>query len=157
MSRRDIAIIPHTEKSFVVISTNHILHLVSLKNLGGVFDAHIIDKQTGKKFMGWIFFMNKKEEILKWINEGCPKVYTKVENKLETEENGISDESSLLKEFEKRIQSSIDTIFLKLDCFEVQIKNILEEVNIIKSKIEQEEKSTTKIETEEEYEILDKM
>ena len=94
---------------------------------------------------------------MKWINEGCPKVYTKVENKLETEENGISDESSLLKEFEKRIQSSIDTIFLKLDCFEVQIKNILEEVNIIKSKIEQEEKSTTKIETEEEYEILDKM
>lgn len=152
MSRRDIAIIPHTENSFVVITTNHMAHMVSLKNLGGVFDAQLIDKETKKKFMGWIFFMNKKEEILNWFNEGCPKIYSKVENKVDSEE---ITQSSLLQELEKRIQNSIDTIFLKLDCVEVQMKKISEEVNIIKSKLEKEEKLKTKNETEEEYEILD--
>ena len=152
MSRRDIAIIPHTEQSFVVISTNHIAHMISLKNLGGVFDAQLIDKQSGKKFMGWIFFMDRKKEILNWINDGCPKIYSNVENKIEPEE---MTQTSLLKELEKRLQSSIDTIFLKLDCFEVQIKNISEQLNTIKTKLEQEEKTSVKNETEEEYEILD--
>ena len=154
MSRRDIAIIPHTEKSFVVITTNHMAHMISLKNLGGVFDAHLVEKETGKKFMGWIFFMNKKEEILNWINDGCPKVYSQVENKVEPEE---INQSSLLQELEKRIQSSIDNIFLKLDCFEVQINRIFEEVNLIKSRLDQEEKTKEKNETEEEYEILNEL
>lgn len=153
MNRRknDVSIIPHTEKSFIVTSNNHIAYMITLKNLGGVFDATLIDKETGKKFMGWIFFMDKKEKILNWIESGCPNVYKvkeQSESKVETEQ---INQTSILKDLEKRIQSSIDIIFLKLDCFEVQIKKNTEEINIIKSMLEQKVKS----EAEEEYEILE--
>ena len=157
--KKEVSIIPHTEKSFVVTTNNHIAYMISLKNLGGVFDAKLIDKQSGKKFMGWIFFMDRKDEILNWIEKGCPKVYfsqnevqEQCESKIVTEQ---INQTSILKDLENRIQSSIDIIFLKLDCFEVQIKKNLEEINIIKSRLEREEKSSIKIETEEEYEILD--
>jgi hypothetical protein len=153
MNRRknDVSIIPHTEKSFIVTSNNHIAYMITLKNLGGVFDATLIDKETGKKFMGWIFFMDKKEKILNWIESGCPNVYKVIEqseSKLDSEQ---INQTSILKDLEKRIQSSIDIIFLKLDCFEVQIKRNTEEINIIKSMLEQKVKS----EAEEEYEILE--
>ena len=153
MNRRknDVSIIPHTEKSFIVTTNNHIAYMITLKNLGGVFDATLIDKETGKKFMGWIFFMDKKEKILNWIETGCPNVYKVIEqseSKLESEQ---INQTSILKDLEKRIQSSIDIIFLKLDCFEVQIKRNTEEINIIKSMLEQKVKS----EAEEEYEILE--
>ena len=153
MNRRknDVSIIPHTEKSFIVTTNNHIAYMITLKNLGGVFDATLIDKETGKKFMGWIFFMDKKEKILNWIESGCPNVYKVIEqseSKLESEQ---INQTSILKDLEKRIQSSIDIIFLKLDCFEVQIKRNTEEINIIKSMLEQKVKS----EAEEEYEILE--
>ena len=147
--KKDILIIPHTEKSFIVTTNNHIAYMITLKNLGGVFDATLIDKETGKKFMGWIFFMDKKEKILNWIESGCPNVY-KVQEQLETKVVSEQiNQTSILKELEKRIQSSIDIIFLKLDCLEVQIKKNSEEINIIKSKLE------SKNETEEEYEILE--
>ena len=153
MNRRknDVSIIPHTEKSFIVTTNNHIAYMITLKNLGGVFDATLIDKETGKKFMGWIFFMDKKEKILNWIESGCPNVYKVIEqseSKLDSEQ---INQTSILKDLEKRIQSSIDIIFLKLDCFEVQIKRNTEEINIIKSMLEQKVKS----EAEEEYEILE--
>ena len=153
MNRRknDVSIIPHTEKSFIVTTNNHIAYMITLKNLGGVFDATLIDKETGKKFMGWIFFMDKKEKILNWIESGCPNVY-KVQEQLETKVVSEQiNQTSILKELEKRIQSSIDIIFLKLDCFELQIKRNTEEINIIKSMLEQKVKS----EAEEEYEILE--
>lgn len=152
-NKNDVSIIPHTEKSFIVTTNNHIAYMITLKNLGGVFDATLINKETGKKFMGWIFFMDKKEKILNWIESGCPNVYKKGKDQQETkiENNKIEEinQTSILKELENRIQSSIDIIFLKLDYFEIQIKKISEEINIIKSKLE------PKNETEEEYEILD--
>ena len=119
MNRRknDVSIIPHTEKSFIVTTNNHIAYMITLKNLGGVFDATLIDKETGKKFMGWIFFMDKKENILNWIENGCPNVYKvqeQTESKVESEQ---INHGSILKDLEKRMQSSIDIIFLKLDCF----------------------------------------
>ena len=155
--KKDIVVIPHTEKSFIVTTKNHIAYMITLKNLGGVFDATLIDKETGKNFMGWIFFMDKKEEILNWIENGCPQIYKlkeKSESKVIVSESKVVSEeinqTSILKDFEKRIQSSIDIIFLKLDCFELQIRKNSEDINIIKSKLEK-----IKNETEEEYEILD--
>lgn len=143
--KNEVSIIPHTEKSFILVTNNDIAYMITLKNLGGVFDANLIDKETGKKFMGWIFFMNKKEEILNWIENGCPKVYNQRERSSETK---VSEEiNNKNSDLEKRFQRSIDTILLRLDCFELQIRKLSEELNIIKS--------TIKNETEEEYEILD--
>jgi hypothetical protein len=129
----NISILPHTEKSFIVITKKHLTYMASLRNLGGVFDVNLFNKENGKKFMGWIFYMDKKDEVLNWINNGCPKV----------EEISILN---LLKETENRIQSSIHILFSKIDLFESELKRISEQVNIIKNKIENQ--------TEEDYEIL---
>lgn len=141
---KDITIMYHTEKSFIVTCNKHIKYMVSLKNLGGVFDAHLIDKQTGNKFMGWIFFMNKKEVILNWINNGCPKVdVCQPEEKTATETKSQDIEKQM-----QQIQSSLDKIWLKLDSFETDLLQIKEELNVLKSTVER------KKETEEDYEIL---
>ena len=80
MEKNIVSIIPHTEKSFSVY-TNSVCsvlkHRDSLNNLGGVFDANIKTTPQGESYMGWIFFIDKKEQIQKWINDGCPPVQKK--------------------------------------------------------------------------------
>ena len=93
MERNIVSIIPHTEKSFSVYTNNIIKHMDSLHNLGGFFESNIRNTQ-GETYMGWIFFIDKKDEIQKWINEGCPAVQkksskqeSKQESKKETKES----------------------------------------------------------------------
>lgn len=171
----EISIIPHTEKSFVVFTNKHIKYMTSLKNLGGIFDANLFDKETGKKFMGWIFYMDKKDTILNWINNGCQPINKIIfehnnDNRSLFEKRNSSDcksetkitksNVSMLENLEKRIQSliekqiqnSFESINLKIDMIEEEMKQISRKIILIE---EQNLKSNKKESKEdEEYEIL---
>jgi len=161
-----ISIISHTEKSFVVITNNHIKYMISLKNLGGIFDAKIINKETGKTFMGWIFYIDKKEEILNWINNGCylvqeiKKIKNDQESKIESTkqtireskieskkesikeskiENGESEQENKIKQLEKKIDFLFDNILQRITKLENEFNTLKENNKIIQ---------------DEEYEIL---
>lgn len=69
-----VKIISHTEKSFAVYTNNVLHYMDSIANLGGIFEPRIENRETGEHFMGWIFYIDKKEEIQKWINAGCPQI-----------------------------------------------------------------------------------
>lgn len=72
MNSGAVRIIPYTEKSFVVVGDTK-PHKESIKNLGGKWNASLTNKETGERFMGWIFFLNKgkKNEVQNWIDGGC--------------------------------------------------------------------------------------
>ena len=72
MNTGAVRIIPYTEKSFVVVGDTK-PHKDSIKNLGGKWNSSLTNKETGEKFMGWIFFLNKgkKNEVQNWIDNGC--------------------------------------------------------------------------------------
>lgn len=72
MNTGAIRIIPYTDKSFVVVGDTK-PHKDSIKNLGGKWNASLTNKETGEKFMGWIFFLNKgkQNEVQNWIDGGC--------------------------------------------------------------------------------------
>jgi hypothetical protein len=65
----------YTEKSFVVRGDTK-SHKESLKLLKGKWNASLTDKSSGEKFGGWIYPMNKKESVDKWIQEGCQALVT---------------------------------------------------------------------------------
>jgi len=81
-----IQIVSYTDKSFVVIGDTK-THKDSLKNLGGKWNGSLTNKETGEKFMGWIFYASKKKEIQSWIDTGCKPIYvpTQRENQRETQ------------------------------------------------------------------------
>ena len=72
MNSGAVRIIPYTDKSFVVVGDTK-PHKDSIKNLGGKWNASLTNKETGEKFMGWIFFLNrgKQTEVQNWIDGGC--------------------------------------------------------------------------------------
>ena len=68
-----LQIVSYTDKSFVVIGDTK-THKDSLKNLGGKWNGSLTNKETGEKFMGWIFYSSKKREIQSWIDTGCKPI-----------------------------------------------------------------------------------
>ena len=70
-----LQIVSYTDKSFVVIGDTK-THKDSLKNLGGKWNGSLTNKETGEKFMGWIFYSSKKREIQSWIDTGCKPIPT---------------------------------------------------------------------------------
>lgn len=73
MATNSVRIVSYTDKSVVVIGDTK-KHKDSLKNLGGKWNASLTNKETGEKFMGWIFYLSKQREVQSWIDNGCPDV-----------------------------------------------------------------------------------
>lgn len=90
MNTGAIRIIPYTDKSFVVIGDTK-PHKDSIKNLGGKWNASLTNKETGEKFMGWIFFLNKgkQNEVQNWIDGGCLSVGVSAERGSEESKRGF--------------------------------------------------------------------
>ena len=90
MNSGAVRIIPYTEKSFVVVGDTK-PHKDSIKNLGGKWNASLTNKETGEKFMGWIFFLNKgkQNEVQNWIDGGCLPVGVSAERGGEESKRGF--------------------------------------------------------------------
>lgn len=65
-----VRIIQYTEKAFVVIGDTK-KHSTKLKSMGGKWNVSLTYKETGEKFMGWIFSNTRKDKIRTWIETGC--------------------------------------------------------------------------------------
>lgn len=74
-----ISIQDYTDKSFVVRGDTT-AHKDTLRDLGGKWNARLTDKETGDKFGAWLFWTDKREEIEKWLKNGCPSGEKKQEN-----------------------------------------------------------------------------
>ena len=69
----DIYIEDYSPKSFVVRGDTR-EYKDSLKTLGGKWNSSLTDKQSGDKFGAWLFWGDKKKEIVDWIEKGCNSV-----------------------------------------------------------------------------------
>lgn len=139
MERNIVSIIPHTEKSFSVYTNNIIKHMDSLHNLGGFFESNIRNTQ-GESYMGWIFFIDKKDEIQKWINEGCPAVQKKNSSKQESKKEeskqkenkkgDMSFERILFPPKNKKLSLSPVNTMIEID----RLKSIEKSIEMLNSK-----------------------
>ena len=57
----------YSEKSFVLKGETQNFK-DDIKKIGGKWTTGFTDKKTGEKFAAWLFFINKKSEVEKWIN-----------------------------------------------------------------------------------------
>lgn len=69
LSSGPVRIIKYTEKSFVVIGDTKI-HATILKQMNGKWNTSLTCKETGKKFMGWVFSNRNLEKVRIWIESG---------------------------------------------------------------------------------------
>jgi hypothetical protein len=70
MSHSNIYIEDYTSKSFVVRGETRD-YKDALKSLGGKWNSRLTDKSTGDKFGAWLFWADKRDELEKWLSEGC--------------------------------------------------------------------------------------
>lgn len=141
MNTETIRIISYTDKSFVVVGDTK-KYKESLKNLGGKWNSSLTNKETGEKFMGWIFYSGKRKEIESWINNGCLNVDVKEEFqptsfqrqsyeikqecKQECKQEGKnSDDNDRIKELERKLQLVLS-----------KVSSLENEVSSLKSKLD---------------------
>lgn len=68
-----LKIVDYSPKSFVITGETS-PHKENLKKLGGKWNSRLKCKDSDGIFGGWIFWMNKKEEVSAWINKSCGDV-----------------------------------------------------------------------------------
>ena len=88
--KMNIYIENYSEKSFVLRGETQNFK-DDIKKIGGKWTTGFTDKKTGEKFAAWLFFINKKSEVEKWINE----------NKSEDIKNISSDVKKIYKDLKK--------------------------------------------------------
>jgi hypothetical protein len=92
--QKDIYIEDYTSKSFVIKGETR-KYKETIKSLGGKWNSNLRDKKTSEKFGAWLFWSEKRNEIEKWLSNGCKEVKISEENiknriyKLEQELNDL--------------------------------------------------------------------
>ena len=102
----------YSEKSFVLRGETQDLK-EEIKKLGGKWSIGFTDKKNGEKFAAWLFFMNKKSDIEKWLNE-----LKKSDNKSEVKKSDNKSEDILSRLL--KIENAINYIYKKLEIIENQ-------------------------------------
>ena len=97
----------YSEKSFVLRGDTQDLK-EEIKKLGGKWSIGFTDKKNGEKFSAWLFFMNKKPDIEKWLNE-----LKKSDNKSELKKSDNKSEDILSRLL--KIENSINDIYIRLE------------------------------------------
>ena len=130
-----LQIVSYTDKSFVVIGDTK-THKDSLKNLGGKWNGSLTNKETGEKFMGWIFYSSKKREIQSWIDTGCKPipVSTQRENQRETPREYHQRQTESKREI---IQESKGEIVSqnKIQQLEKSLEMLLQRINVLENEV----------------------
>ena len=138
-----LQIVSYTDKSFVVIGDTK-SYKDSLKNLGGKWNGSLTNKETGEKFMGWIFYASKKKEIQSWIDTGCKpiSVPTQRENQRETPRDYPQRQTREIQSESKR--EIIDSIpeskgemvsQNKIQQLEKSIEMLLQRINVLENEV----------------------
>jgi hypothetical protein len=161
-----IQIMSHTEKSFAVVTNKVLIYQDLLSKLGGIFDQNIVNKETGETFMGWIFYMDKKDEIQNWINEGCQPIiknrsqrFEKIlfPPKINTKKVSLSPINK--EDRIKSIEKSIETLLSKINSLEFENSLLIRRVNSLETEVNSlktdKVKDESTVDYEEDYEIMD--
>lgn len=74
MAALNVELEDYSEKSFVVRGEGTRELRESLKAMGGKWNSRLTDKATGEKFGAWLFWLDKRSEIEKWLDGGCEPV-----------------------------------------------------------------------------------
>lgn len=121
-----VHIVSYTDKSVVVIGDTK-SHKDSLKSLGGKWNASLTNRETGEKFMGWIFYINKQKEVQSWIDKGCPPIEGgESESKQDfarPQAMGIVDTENRIRKLEK----TVEMLLSKVSTLELELKGKKEE------------------------------
>ena len=117
----DLKIQTYSDKSFVIRGDTR-PHRNSLKALGGKWNANLTDKETGESFKGWIFWQAKREELAKWVKDGCPEI----------KNQKVSIHDRTYEKMEERLSNMVSKIIfgekmskIIKDCIKTQVDNIL--------------------------------
>jgi hypothetical protein len=102
----------YSEKSFVLRGDTQDLK-EEIKKLGGKWSIGFTCKKNGEKFAAWLFFINKKPEIEKWLND-----LKKSDNKSELKKSDNKSEDILNRLL--KIENSINDIYIRLEKIENQ-------------------------------------
>jgi hypothetical protein len=92
--KTDINIENYTSKSFVLLG-NTKKYKEDIKRLGGKFNCNLRDDKVG-----WVFPIEKKEEVQKWVNSDC-KIPEKKDNLEQTLKQIIDNQKKFLKNQEQ--------------------------------------------------------
>ena len=130
MSTNSVRIISYTDKSIVVIGDTK-KYKDSLKNLGGKWNASLTNRETGEKFMGWIFYLSKQREVQSWIDNGSPDV---VESKTESKQGESQPKMSILAKPKvlpsssddriRQLEKSIEMLIAKVASLEIEVSTL---------------------------------
>ena len=134
MSTNSVRIISYTDKSIVVIGDTK-KYKDSLKNLGGKWNASLTNRETGEKFMGWIFYLSKQREVQSWIDNGSPDVVeSKTESKTESKQAESQPKMSILAKPKvlpsssddriRQLEKSIEMLIAKVASLEIEVSSL---------------------------------
>jgi|694.fasta_scaffold00094_105 hypothetical protein len=135
MSTNSVRIISYTDKSIVVIGDTK-KYKDSLKNLGGKWNASLTNRETGEKFMGWIFYLSKQREVQSWIDNGSPDVVeSKIESKTESKQSESQPKMSILAKPKvlpspssddriRQLEKSIEMLIAKVASLEIEVSTL---------------------------------
>ena len=133
----NISIQDYTDKSFVVRG-NTTAYKDILKDLGGKWNARLTDKETGDKFGAWLFWTDKREEIEKWLENGCQSDENKQEN--------IRNQHLFRNEAAPVSLKDITELHKKIDILTKMVETLLKSQNTVRQEeiIEDEDDEHTK-------------
>lgn len=99
----------YSDKSFVVKGDTRPLK-DALKGLGGKWNSRLTDKESGEKFGAWLFFSSKKDEVEKWINDGCNETVSNFSTEKGTENHLEKYSSKDLARLEQKIDKILEIL-----------------------------------------------
>ena len=70
LNKGPVRILKYSEKAFVVIGDTK-KHSTTLNKMGGKWNISLTYKETGEKFMGWVFSNRQLDKVSMWIDLGC--------------------------------------------------------------------------------------
>ena len=109
----------YSEKSFVLRGETQDLK-EDIKKLGGKWSIGFTDKKNGEKFSAWLFFINKKPEIEKWLNDFKKSDNKSDNNKSEVKKSDNKSEDLNILSRLLKIENAINDIYKKIEKLENQ-------------------------------------
>ena len=149
MSNSSIRIVSYTDKSFVVVGDTK-TYKDSLKNLGGKWNGSLTNKETGEKFMGWIFYASKKNEIQSWIDTGCKtigepqaKPQAKPQARQEVRQEVRQETKQEMRQESKRDQPTLTT-YDSTQKLEKTVQSLIERITFLEKEVQTLKQSQNK-------------
>ena len=113
MTSSTIYIQDYSQKSFVLCGDT-IKYKDTIKLMGGKWNNRLTNKKSGERFGAWLFWTDKRDEIEKWIGEGCPNMLNQdCKNNSEDQVNNKNDINNRLSSLEYKLDMIIKHFNIK--------------------------------------------